>query len=778
MIPSVLTHQVCQGIKDFLHTTFPIATPFFHGLVEQLLESKNGVFKGPFLSIQLPFRQGNSGPDFFPDIPLQFKPYLHQEQAFNRLSGARPSSTIVATGTGSGKTECFLYPILDHCYKHRGEPGIKAILIYPMNALATDQAGRLARIIFNSKLKGHVTAGLFVGQKEKEPRMVMSEKGIITNKDTLRLSPPDILLTNYKMLDYLLIRAKDFPLWEENNSDSLRYLVVDELHTFDGAQGTDLACLLRRLKARLGTPEEFLCCIGTSATLGSQEEQEALQDYAEMVFGEPYMGDAVITESRIGAGEFLEQSLISYVDIVPPDQAKALDPEAYAGYPAYILGQVECWLGDSIAADDFPKKEWRVELGERLKAHLFFQNLLKVLGGKIRSYEEILNRLEKVTAGLKGTDRRYQELLLNSLLALVSEARTWAPESREESEQREAIGKARSSLPFLHVRIQQWLRELRRMVAEVNAPSQLRFADDLQEDQLKRHLPIVHCRECGSTGWAGVKRQHDTHVLSDLQSFYVNFFNDDPKVVFLFPEEQNDQTRPLESNIYHVCTTCLALTARAGPESCPSCGNERLIRVFMPNTRVRRRNKVIGLHDCPYCNAVDSLTIMGSRAASLTSVLIAQLYASGFNDDKKLLTFSDSVQDAAHRAGFFGARTYRFNFRSAMQQFLLQNEGLLSLAAFPDHFIRHWSGEMEENAYIATFLAPNMAWFADYDHLKHYGRVPENSKLREDVDQRIKWEIFSEYGFSARIGRTLEKTGCSVAHLDSDFFEPTVQRLL
>jgi DEAD/DEAH box helicase domain-containing protein len=215
MIPSVLAHQVQQGVKDFLRTTFPLSTPYFHQLLERLLERQDGLFKGPYLSINLPFRPGKGGPDFFPDVSLKFPPYLHQEQAFRRLSGERPRSTLVATGTGSGKTECFLHPILDACCRHREEPGIKAILIYPMNALATDQAGRLARIIHeNEKLRGHVTAGLFVGQSERDPPMVMGPDGIITNKHTLRLKPPDILLTNYKMLDYLLIRAKDYPLWK------------------------------------------------------------------------------------------------------------------------------------------------------------------------------------------------------------------------------------------------------------------------------------------------------------------------------------------------------------------------------------------------------------------------------------------------------------------------------------------------------------------------------------------------------------------------------------
>jgi len=311
MIPSVLAQHVEQGIKDFLRTTFPVTTPFFSNILETFLNEPGNVFKGPFLDIQLPFQEGAGGSDYFPDLPMPFQPHLHQERSFNRLSGPSPQPTIVATGTGSGKTECFTYPVLDYCYQHRGEPGIKAILIYPMNALATDQAGRLARLIYNSKLKGHLTAGIYVGQRETTPSKFMGQDRLISDKDTLRLSPPDILLTNYKMLDYLLIRPEDRPLWLHNTPDTLRFIVVDELHTFDGAQGSDLACLVRRLKARLAIEPGYLCCVGTSATLGTKEEQEDLLEYATAVFGEPFTKDAVIEESRLGPGEFLEKAFIS-----------------------------------------------------------------------------------------------------------------------------------------------------------------------------------------------------------------------------------------------------------------------------------------------------------------------------------------------------------------------------------------------------------------------------------------------------------------------------------
>ena len=83
-------------------------------------------------------------PDCFEAIHPAYLPYVHQDIAFQRLTGDDGRSTLIATGTGSGKTECFLYPILEYCYQHRGENGIKALIIYPMNALATDQARRIA----------------------------------------------------------------------------------------------------------------------------------------------------------------------------------------------------------------------------------------------------------------------------------------------------------------------------------------------------------------------------------------------------------------------------------------------------------------------------------------------------------------------------------------------------------------------------------------------------------------------------------------------------------
>src|SRR5438094_119044 len=134
--------------------------------------------------------------------------------------------------------------------------------------------------------------------------MLMTPESVITDRDTMRRHPPDILLTNYKMLDYLIIRPRDRQLWDHNGPTTLRYVVVDELHTFDGAQGTDLALLLRRLRARLQTPEGHLICAGTSATLGSNADTAPLREYARQVFSVVFPPEAVITENRWTEAEF------------------------------------------------------------------------------------------------------------------------------------------------------------------------------------------------------------------------------------------------------------------------------------------------------------------------------------------------------------------------------------------------------------------------------------------------------------------------------------------
>jgi len=761
MIPSVIASQVERGIKDFLRTTFPPSTPFFEGVFERLFEERANLFKGPYISARLPFRQGSIDRDFFDSFTVPYTPFLHQELAFQRLAGAEARSTLISTGTGSGKTECFLYPIIDHCHRHRGERGIKALIIYPMNALANDQAKRIARLIAEDvRLKGNVTAGLFVGQDPKgQGQMMMTDNMVITHKDTLRAAPPDILLTNYKMLDYLLIRPVDFPLWQHNAPETLKYLVVDEIHTFDGAQGTDLACLLRRLKARLKSPRNHVCCVGTSATLGADDDAAALRAYAEEIFDEPFDEAAVISENRLAAAEFLGTPSEELSTPIESIDVSALSPDHYDTWESFVAKQVEIWLGES--PDDLSDPEWSVALGKKLTVHAFFRQLVRVLGNDVLTLEEISNALKKVNASLSNADPTFIQQLVESLLALVSIARR--------------RGEHGHLLPFLDVRVQAWMRELRRVVAEVTRDPQLRFSDDLQPEQLESHLPLIHCRECGAMGWGALKRQYENAFSYDLQRFYSAFFGYSPTLNFIFPEAA--AKGPLQEFRNYICGHCMHAGVGELPERCPSCGDsDALIPALVLNDRVKKGNRVISTHTCPFCESQESLTIVGSRSASLLSVVIGQLFNTTYYNEpqRKLLTFSDSVQDASHRAGFFEARTFRFSFRTALQHVVQDLDAPALLSELSLRFKEYWSARLDEPNYVSTFLAPDMAWFEDYEELRETGKLPQGSSLLEDVDRRLGWEILSEYGFRARIGRTLEKTGCSIASPDNERLEPAI----
>ena len=198
MLPSILARQYQEGLIDYIDTSFPITNPIFKGSIRNMLNTKDTVFHEPYVAVRLPFRVYEGNKNLFEAIHQLFSPYVHQQRAFERLTGEDGRSTLIATGTGSGKTECFLYPILEYCYKHRGEKGIKALIIYPMNALASDQAKRIAELVDGSEeLKSAgIRVGMYVGGQEHSSVKMMLPDKVITDHETLLAAPPDILMTN------------------------------------------------------------------------------------------------------------------------------------------------------------------------------------------------------------------------------------------------------------------------------------------------------------------------------------------------------------------------------------------------------------------------------------------------------------------------------------------------------------------------------------------------------------------------------------------------------
>ena len=161
--------------------------------------------------------------------------------------------------------------------------------------------------------------------------------------------------------------------------------MVDELHTFDGAQGTDLACLIRRLKSRLNIPEGDLCCVGTSATMGGESTAMALLGYAESIFGEPFGEDAIVTEDRLTGHEFLDNSEVDLYRVPSDAEAEELDLMAREeDTEGYLEHAISAWFEEADRPAEPLTPDGRTELADKLMHHSFFQSLMGVMDGRIR----------------------------------------------------------------------------------------------------------------------------------------------------------------------------------------------------------------------------------------------------------------------------------------------------------------------------------------------------------------------------------------------------------
>lgn len=217
-------------------------------------------------------------------MPLRL--YRHQELALDRaLAG---SNYVLTTGTGSGKSLTYILPIVNHVLKQGSGQGIQAIVVYPMNALANSQLGEMEKFLLPGFPEGKppVRFARYTGQEKQEER------------DGLLASPPDVLLTNYVMLELILTRPRERE-YLIKAAEGLRFLVLDELHTYRGRQGADVSMLVRRLRETLKSKD--VLCIGTSATMGSgatiAEVKQDVAAVATRLFGAPVSQENVIGES-------------------------------------------------------------------------------------------------------------------------------------------------------------------------------------------------------------------------------------------------------------------------------------------------------------------------------------------------------------------------------------------------------------------------------------------------------------------------------------------------
>ncbi|MEV6987000.1 DEAD/DEAH box helicase [Sphaerisporangium sp. NPDC051017] len=801
MRPTLQARALKESLLQYLSTTYALSDEGAREALHRFLgDETSGMFRGPYLRIHTPFT--TAGEEWRKHLEWQregFTPWAHQAAAFARLSSANghtPQPTLITTGTGSGKTESFLYPVLDHCRRERqaGKTGVKAVFLYPMNALASDQAERINDLLAHNSELGRLWAGLYIGD-----RAATQYEKVRTRRSDMQMSPPDILITNYKMLDLLLQRQEDSPLWREAD---IRYVVVDEFHTYDGAQGTDVAMLLRRLASAVGVSEKgrplgSICPVATSATLASGTDDDGMARLLEVatdVFGTEFTPESIVGENRLSVDEFIPTIAVIMQRLPAPDELLAL-PDPGSSEEA-LLDLIEAVTGVRDA-DPF-------KLGANLKRHLFTRAAMQALDGGLKTGAEVLDVMWRAgAAGWAEAVARQPEKAAEALarfVALLSYARD--PKS--------APGEPR---PLVHVEVHQWARSVSRVLRGVlpwpkaefrwdvagmadasatdsNRTAPVTTATSAQNANL--FLPAVYCRDCGRSGWAVFSPESDDHDVQ-FDTFKIrraSLGQDKARVrnlVAATDREAREGSGASPSSSGGRSTAGVMTGQGAGGLLMVLDGARRRLRLPDPRNdydqatnepRLTARDSAFVLVHfggtvantaaredwCPACGARNAIRYLGTGSAAIASASVTQLFTGGELDkarhEDKTLMFNDSVQDAAHRAGFVANRSYTFSLRALLAGHLRHDKP----TALNDLIADVVEATTDKDT-LAAVVPPDLHVYKGVDRLlSGQGRGGTMATWRL-IGQRLAFETLMEFGFRSRNGRTLELTRTASAQV-------------
>lgn len=716
--PITFTENVVEDFLRYQLTTYSFADPSLHRQMRKLLNldqtRRTPLLAGPFISLSRSFRKGPTlkalGEEgllhpLIATIAGYENVYGHQEKAIRSIAARH--TTIISTGTGSGKTECFLYPIISKALALRdaGEPeSICAVILYPMNALAEDQLGRLRELLCGVG----VSFGLYVGKTPEQtsdvtgPRLPAgsSREDYKAKVEELRLQgqsgavhPPEervsreemrapgkaprILLTNAKQLELLLTRQQDIEMFKDARLD---FLVVDEAHTFSGANGAETACLLRRLRSFCGKTPDDTVCIATSATIADPSDPAPALHFASRFFGVPESKVEVVNEDY-------EPDLWAHKRKVSP---------ALPGNQVLQLRNVLEAIGN---VDSDPPASLRL-----LKAT--FQSLtgqaLDIGNWQANLYERLAaNEVVYQIADALNRPRPMADLMEDM------EKRLGRPVPEEEALIWLALGAAaqkdgRSLLrPVVHAFVRGVSGGVVTFPAIEANPCLALSAYEVgpNEEGLFR-LPLMTCTTCGQHYfthhlrdftftdrmpgggeavddriiWRPLEQQLggnrvvllDRLVVDALDTDDPDEDDDDP------PQQRAPQPRSLPRNSVplYLCRLCGTLHATRA-DQCDGCGVAGpLVELFAVRQSADHRGSLVS---CVGCSAIGRMQLGRFRepARPVKASVVSDVHVLAQSmihraERKRLLVFTDNRQDAAFQAGWMQDHARRYRLRALM----------------------------------------------------------------------------------------------------------------
>ena len=613
--------------------------------------------KGPYLEATPAYKQGQSPRQLFnrllgtdPDegflraVHGDRALYQHQEQAVQSVFSGE--NVTVATGTGSGKTEAFIYPILLHLYQEfqKGNlcPGVRALVLYPMNALANDQRERLGQIcqrLKASKSPFQFTFGQYIGETPEDARdsqrhaqdhSLSRLPGELVFRSEMRKEPPHVLLTNYSMLEYLLLKPQDSQLFDNGRARWWTFIVLDETHQYRGSRGIEMAMLIRRLKRRLregGRAGPFRC-IATSATLlGGEKDKAAVAKYANQLFGEEFKEGQVILESETP---------------IPSLGQDRLAPKAYASLREILQGEGEKY------------NNWLTELA----------TALRVQWSKDKSPAELVAILLQLDA--RSTELRslvtkapadVREIADRVFADIPSEQRAAALSDLAELLQ---IAKVPSSgTPMLSPRYHLFLRALEGAYVSYWPKRQV-FLERKAIRGDGTAFEVALCRDCGQHYFVGPKNFR----RGKLSEASRNPGHPDFGATFFLPQENNliggqedENAEVMNEQLSYLCVQCGLME-----DTNPSCLHNNSVRVQRqdPPADEDRSGQMGRCGHCGYtAGGRDPVRELIHGTDGPHAVVATTLHRELSTDrKKKVLAFADGRQEAAFFAWYL-QETYK-----------------------------------------------------------------------------------------------------------------------
>ena len=748
--PITYTEQIVRDFLRYQLTTYPFAD---RGLLDQMRKLLNlevtratPLLKGPYIKLSGAFKMGGTidalarAGVLHPQLrhlARHKQVYAHQEAAIRAIAAGR--TTLVATGTGSGKTEAFLYPIISRCLQLRDEqapPGIVAVLVYPMNALAEDQLDRLRGLLVGTNIPFAMYIGktrerkdeivgerLRVGasrldyeealhrsRERKLDRPVHPHEERVTREELRAVGgQPRILLTNVKQLELLLTRANDAELFHNARLD---YLVFDEAHTFTGAQGAETACLVRRLRSFCGRGPDETVCIATSATIADPARgAEAGREFAARFFG-------VAGEQVALVGEVYEP------DTWAPARRATPAPADPRGTLAALLETLEKadeeppapnalatlqGLVHRLGLPDLDVVRWRASLKDLLAANEVVYQLADALTAP-RALQDLVQDLGKRL----GRPMSEEEVL--AWLALGASARS--PE-----------GPALLR-PVVHAFIRGVSGAVVSFPPTGESPRLWLAAEDAESSGHFR-LPVRTCTTCGQHYFThhvrdfrftakapGGGEANESHVVwrsleeskGGCRLVLVDRLLGDDEI-----DDDNDPNDlPPRTAAVYFCRICGALHDTARPQC--TCSSELpLVRLLAVQSSEEHPGR---LKTCLSCKATGRVMFGQFRepAREVRAVTVSDVHVLAQSmiqhaERRRLLVFADNRQDAAFQAGWMRDHARRYRLRGLMYDRI--RRGKVSVG----DLVGHLDDELDRDDDLSEALVPEVWRVARKDAL-------------------------------------------------------------